>query len=133
MYLYFTGILLHVQYVKHVCNKIVLYELLPIYIYLSTYDGVQTCEKSIFLLLYYYRKQSEYYIVNWLFVKPSELLHIVLLTCSLNFFYQSKTKLGNMYYVYGVNYEIELIFIDLRNGWQREKYSSLSLSLSLVL
>lgn len=45
------------------------------------------------------------------------------------FFYQSKTKLGNMYYVYGVNYEIELIFIDLRNGWQREKYSSLSLSL----
>lgn len=34
-------------------------------------------------------------------------------------------------YVYGVNYEIEMNFSDLFcNGWQKERYGSLSLSLS---
>lgn len=62
-----------------------------------------------------------------MFEKPSELLHIVLLTCFLNLW-----KLGNMY-VYGLNYKIEMNFSDLFfcNGWQKERYSSLSLSHSL--
>lgn len=36
-------------------------------------------------------------------------------------------------YVYGLNYKIEMNFSDLFfcNGWQKERYSSLSLSLSL--
>lgn len=35
-------------------------------------------------------------------------------------------------YVYGVNYEIEMNLSDLFcNGWQKERYSSLSLSHSL--